>query len=269
MTMFRARALPATLVVAAVLTAAAASTGCDIVTADFKSKETAEWRKTYELQPSGRVEVSNVNGRIDVEPSQDNKVEVFAEKTARGATSAAAKQALDRIQIVEDASPSAVRIETKLQRSGGLFDHGGLEVRYTVRVPPGAEVRFSTVNGGIALAGLKGRVKAETTNGGIKARDVSGQIDASTTNGGVEVELTKLSEGGAKLGCTNGGIKLQLPSDSKATISASIVNGGITTDGLQLETTESTRRRLEARLNGGGPRIELEGTNGGIRIASR
>jgi hypothetical protein len=32
---------------------------------------------------------------------------------------------------------------------------------------------------------------------------------------------------------------------------------------------ESSKRRLEARLNGGGPQIELSGTNGGIRIASR
>jgi hypothetical protein len=268
MTTIRTRALPATLIVAAVL-AAAASAGCDIVTADFKTKETAEWRKTYQLQPGGRVEVTNVNGRIDVEPSQGNSVEVIAQKSARGATSEAAKQALDRIQITEDASPAGIRIETKLQRTGGLFNHGGLEVSYTVRVPAGAEVRFSTVNGGIDLAGLTGRIKAETTNGGIKARDVTGAIDASTTNGGVDVELAQLAEGGAKLGCTNGGIKLHLPSDSKATISASIVNGGITTNGLQLETTESTRRRLEGRLNGGGARIELEGTNGGIRIESR
>ena len=34
-----------------------------------------------------------------------------------------------------------------------------------------------------------------------------------------------------------------------------------------LETTESSRRRLVGRLNGGGPRSGLEGTNGGITIA--
>jgi DUF4097 and DUF4098 domain-containing protein YvlB len=257
------------LLAAVVVVSATAAAGCDLVTADFKSKETAQWHKTYELQPGGRIEIQNVNGRIDVEPAQGNTVDVTAEKTARGATPEAAKQALQRIEIVEDASPSSVKIETKVQRSGGIFDHSGGEVRYTVRVPAGAEVRFSTVNGGIELAGLSGRIQAETTNGGIKARDVSGQIDASTTNGGVEVELARISDGGAKLGCTNGGIKLRLPADVKADISASIVNGGITTNGLQLETTESTRRRLEARLNGGGPRIALEGTNGGIRIESR
>ena len=73
---------------------------------------------------------------------------------------------------------------------------------------------------------------------------------------------------GATLSCTSGGIKLMLPSDAPATISASITSG-IDTAGLSLKPTEITRRRLEARLNGGGPVIRIGGTNGGIRIASR
>ena len=139
-----------------------------------------------------------------------------------------------------------------------------------MKVPASAEVKFSTVNGGIELTGLKGRITAEATNGGIKAHDVSGAIDASTTNGGVEVDLAQLPESGVKLGCTNGGIELRLPSSAKATISARIVNGGIDTSGIQIEQTgESSRHSLEGRMNGGGPRIDLEGTNGGIRISGR
>ena len=139
-----------------------------------------------------------------------------------------------------------------------------------VKVPPSLEVRLTTVNGGIELSGLKGKVTAEATNGGVKARDISGAIDASTTNGGVEVDLADVADSGIKLGCTNGGIRLRLPTTAKATISARITNGGIDTDGINVETSgEASRRHLEGRLNGGGPRIELEGTNGGIRIGAR
>ena len=130
-------------------------------------------------------------------------------------------------------------------------------------------MRFTTVNGGIELFGLTNRIKAETTNGGITARNVSGAIDAATTNGGVDVDLTKVAGGGVTLGCVNGGIKLRLPADAAATISASVANGGVDAEGLKLDTTESTRRSLEARMNGGGPSIKIEGTNGGIKIAAR
>jgi hypothetical protein len=79
-----------------------------------------------------------------------------------------------------------------------------------------------------------------------------------------------MPEGGVKLDCTNGGINLRLPRDAKATISARISNGGISQGDLSIETTgESSRRRLEGRLNGGGPRIDIEGTNGGITLAGR
>jgi DUF4097 and DUF4098 domain-containing protein YvlB len=252
-----------------VLLAAMASTGCDIVTADFKHSQTAEWRKTYELKPGGRVEIRNINGKIEVEPSTGNAVEIVALKTAKGASEEAAKEALERVTIVEVSSPSEIRIETKLQRTHGWLGMQSGSVKYTVRVPAAVEGAFSTVNGGVELRGLTGRVSAETTNGGVVARDVSGTLEAVTTNGGVDVELARVGEGGAKLECTNGGIKLRLPADARASISASITNGGISTDGLQLETLESSRRRLEARLNGGGPPIRISGTNGGITIGQR
>jgi DUF4097 and DUF4098 domain-containing protein YvlB len=269
--MSRRRARGAVLALPVLIVASAAATACDIALSDFKQKETATWRKTYDLQPGGRLEISNVNGKIDVEPSGGNAVEVVAEKSARAASAEAAKEALGRVAIEERVSPDNVRLETKIQRqSGGLFNHTSQEVHYIVKVPAALEVRFSTVNGGIELMGLKGRIHAETTNGGIKAHDISGPIDATTTNGGIEVELTQVAEPGVKLGCTNGGIELKLPEDARATISARVANGGINTEGVRIETLgESTRRRLDGRMNGGGPKIDIEGTNGGIRIASR
>lgn len=247
-----------------------ASTGCDIVTADLRSEETAEWRKTYQLSPTGRVEISNVNGKIDVQPGEGNTVEIVALKKAKGASPEAAKAALERISIEETASADQVKVDTKLARGGGgLFNGGSLQVEYRVKVPAGAEVKFTTVNGGIDVAGLKGRINAETTNGGVHARDVTGQIQASTTNGGLDIDLARMPEGGVKLECTNGGIKLRLPRDAKATISARITNGGISQGDLLIETTENSRRRLDGRLNGGGPRIDIEGTNGGITLAGR
>lgn len=249
----------------------AASAACDIAMAEHKEQETSEWRKTYELQPGGRIEIGNINGRIDVRPGEGNAVEVVARKIARGATREAARDALGRIEIKEESSPSLVKIDTKLQRgNGGLFGGGSLQVEYALRVPQNRDLRVSTVNGGVEIEGVAGRVSAEATNGGIRARDISGQIEATTTNGGVEVDLAKMPEGGVKLECTNGGIKLRLPSDARASITARVTNGGIETSGLTIETAgDKTSRRLDGRMNGGGPRIELEGTNGGIRISSR
>jgi hypothetical protein len=243
--------------------------GCDIVTA--RSQETAEWHKTYQLAAGGRVEINDVNGKIEVEPSTGNTVDVTAIKKGRGGSPDAAKAALERVTIVEDVSPSRIRIDTKWPNLSGMMFHGGsVQVEYRVKVPAGAEVKFTTVNGGIDITGLQGRITAETTNGGVTTHSVGGQLEASTTNGGLDIDLSRVPEGGVKLDFTNGGLSLRMPRDAKATIAASITNGGISSGDLPIEATgENTRRRLEGRMNGGGGRIQIDGTNGGITLSGR
>jgi hypothetical protein len=257
------RALPVTAILPLLLLW---SSGCDVARAGFQHTETAEWRKTYELQPGGRVEIRNVNGAIEVQAGTGNSVEVVAKKSARGANAEDAKRNLERLEIVEQSDSSSVRVETK--PSGSWFGGHG-SITYVVRVPGGGRLHFSTVNGGVELSGVSGEITAETTNGGVRAYNVSGSITATTTNGGVEVDLAQLGEQGARLECTNGGVAIRLPADARASISASVSNGGITTSGLNLDTTDSSRRRLEAKLNGGGVPVKLEGVNGGIRISAR
>ena len=251
--------------------ALALSAGCDIAMADFAEKETAEWRKSYELSPGGRVEIGNVNGRIKVQTGEGNTVEVVALKIAKAANVDAAKQTLGRIEIRESSSPDGVKVDTHFDReASSMFRHSNWQVEYTVRVPVSANVKLSTVNGGVEVTGVSGRVVAEATNGGVIARGISGTIEASTTNGGVDVELAKVDQGGAKLECTNGGIVLALPNDSAATVSARVTNGGIDTGGLSIMSRgENSRRRLDGDLNGGGPRISMECTNGGIELRKR
>ena len=87
MRMMSRRARAAALVLPVLLVASA---GCDLAMAQHKQKETAEWRKSYELQPGATLEISNVNGKIDVQPASGNIVEILAVKTAKAASSDAA-----------------------------------------------------------------------------------------------------------------------------------------------------------------------------------
>ncbi len=248
------------------------ASGCDLAMAHHGQSASADWRKTWDLPPDGRVEIRNVNGKIDVQTSAGGAVEVVAHKTASAGSVGAAQEALGRIEIAEEASAGGIRLETKMPKNtgGGLFSRVSQQVNYVVKLPAGAEVVMRTVNGGITLEGLSGRVEAQTTNGAVKARNISGPISAATTNGGVEVDLERLAEGGVTLSCTNGGIRLRLPSDAKATLSARVTNGGVSMDGLTLDKSgDNNRRRLEGRLNGGGAPVRIEGTNGGISIIAR
>lgn len=253
-----------TLVV--LLALGSAGGGCDVAHMHLTGRATDTWTRTYPLAPGGQIEILNTNGKIDVEGADVEQVEVRAERTARAATDDAARDVLTRVGIKEDVTPEHIRLETG--RMEGLTIGISYEVAYSVRAPRGAIVRVTNTNGQVTTTGMTGQVFANTTNGGVRAREMSGELSARSTNGGVDVELAALTAR-VSLQTTNGGVSLVVPDDAKADLSASCTNGGISVSGLKLETTESTRRRVEGKLNGGGALIDLRTTNGGIRVRSR
>ncbi|HEY3884591.1 MAG TPA: DUF4097 family beta strand repeat-containing protein [Vicinamibacterales bacterium] len=247
------------------------ATGCDLMTAGMRSEATDQWHTTLKLEPNGRLDVTNINGKISVEPSSDATIDVTATKKAHGASDDAAKDALKRITIdATTVSSTHVTIETKIPKTNGISFGGSSEVDYEIKVPAGAELHLSTVNGTVEVTGEQGAVHAETTNGSVKLYNVAGQVQAETVNGSVSADLARVADAGAKLECVNGSVKLTLPKDTKATLSADVTNGGIDTGGLTFEAADgNTRRHFEGRLNGGGARISLETTNGGISVAGK
>lgn len=245
--------------------AAAALAGC-VGNFGLNGRASDEWTRTYPLSPGGEVDVGNTNGRIDVEGTDGNTVEVHAERIAKATTDGAAQELLPRIKIEEDARPG--RIDVHTARMSGIMLGASVEVRYRVRAPKNAKVHLTNANGLISVTDMSGTVEAHTTNGGVRGNALTGPVDASTTNGGVNVELASVTAD-VKLRTTNGGVTVLLPEDAKADIVATCTNGGISVSGVKMEITEQSRRRVEGRMNGGGARVELSTTNGGVRIRSR
>jgi hypothetical protein len=251
-----------------VLPLAVALAGCDVSLGNLSARATEEWTHTYPLTAGGEIRIINTNGRIDIEGVDGSTLEVRAERIAKGATDSAARELLPRIVIKETVSPDRVSLET--ERMSGIMIGAGFEVRYHVRAPKNALVNVTNTNGQVSVAGIGGKVVAHTTNGGVRGTALTGGVDARSTNGGVSIEMASVGPDRISLETTNGGVTLMLPEQAKATVSASCTNGGISVGSLDnFEVSEKSRRHLEGRLNGGGTEIELQTTNGGIRLRSR
>jgi hypothetical protein len=92
-----------------------------------------------------------------------------------------------------------------------------------------------------------------------------------TVNGGVRIGFGRPldGEGEVSLESVNGGVEVSLMPESKASVVARVTNGGIRHDGLPFtQTGEQSRRRFEGTLNGGGTRVSVETTNGGVRLSN-
>jgi hypothetical protein len=226
-----------------------------------------EWSRSYEIEPGGQLEIINVNGRITAEAGDGPVTEVRAERTARATSDEAARELLGQLDMREETSSSRVRVEVRAPRMSG---RGGHELRWTIKVPKGVNVDLRTVNGGVRLTGLHGEIRARSTNGGVTGKNLTASsLDASVTNGGMEIELASLpSTGTFDMKTVNGGVTLTLPGDARADVTARCTNGGISVSGLELQLEgEQSRRRVSGKLNGGGARVTVETTNGGVRVS--
>jgi hypothetical protein len=253
---------------ALLLTLSAALAGCDMSVGHLMGRATDEWTHHYSLSRGGEIRIVNTNGRIEVEGVDGTDVEVRAERVARAATDAGARELLPRIAIKEDVSPARVSIET--ERMSGLMIGAAFEVRYHVRAPKAAVVNVSNTNGTIVLTALDGKVVARTTNGSVSAKSLTGGVEARTTNGALNIDLASTGTDRISMHTTNGSVTVMLPDTAKADLSASWTNGGINVSpDLKVEVSEKSRRRFEGRMNGGGTPIELQTTNGGIRVRPR
>ena len=245
-----------------------ALSACNASLGGLTARASDEWTRTYPLAANGEIQITNGNGNIDVEGVEGAMVDVRAERIARAATDAAARELLPRIHIKEDIAPNRVAIET--ERLSGIVIGVSIEVKYHVRVPRMALVRSRTTNGEVTASALAGRLVATTTNGAITGRDLNGGVEARAVNGPVTIHMRSLGDGLIELRTVNGALELTLPENAKANLSANATNGVIDTSGLVLDLMgEQTRRRVRGRLNGGGTPIELTTTNGPIRVAAR
>ncbi len=245
------------------------ASGCDVVFQGMNAKASDEWKRTYKLAEGGEFQLINPVGSIEIAPSSDaTTVEVVAERHARGASEQAAKQELNRIRITEEATPTSVHIQVLRgsSDSGLHLGGGGQDVAFKVKLPKNATLKLESRVGEIRLTGLAGNVRIDNANGDIVGEEMSGPIRAATRNGNVRFAVTSVQADGIRLDSTNGVVELRLPANSKATVSARWVNGAFETDGVKLEG-ERERRRFEGTLNGGGPRIEMNTTNGVVKIS--
>lgn len=226
---------------------------------------TDTWTKSYPVSAAATLEVLETNGKINVTAGVGDQIRVTAVKHAKGATEEAAKAALKEMTIKETATADRVSLDSSA--GSGLSIGHSRWVDYEVTVPRGASVMLKTTNGGVRVRDVGGLVQIETTNGEIDAAGLTHGADITTTNGQITLDMAAIGAPGVRCKLSNGEITVRLPRDAAVNISARVSNGIVEAENLPIEDTE--RRRIDTTMNGGGPEIRLEATNGRIRLVGR
>jgi len=209
---------------------------------------------------SGRLEVDGgVNGGVSIKGANRNDILVRAKVQANEDDEADSRR-----------MAAAIHVETaggRVAATGPTEGRHGWSVSYEVFVPQHIDLVLHTHNGGIAIAGVKGRMEFDATNGGVSLADLAGSVEGHTTNGGLSVRLASDHWDGDRcdVSTTNGGVTIRVPSNYSAHLETGTVNGGLKID-FPVTVQGEISRHLEMDLGSGGHLVRATTTNGGVRI---
>jgi len=127
---------------------------------------------------------------------------------------------------------------------------------------------LKTSNGHIHAENISGSLEAETSNGGIKARlatSPTSPIKLISSNSPIELTMEKAPQSDIRAETKNSSITLHLPSDTSAKVIADTSNSSIETDFAV--SGDKDKHHLSGTIGAGGHNIELNTSNGHIRIS--
>jgi len=127
-------------------------------------------------------------------------------------------------------------------------------------------VEVKTSGGSISIGRVSGEVKAHTSGGGISVEEVMGTINATTSGGSVSAYISQQPKADCSLRTSGGTIKVKLAEGLRMNIDAKTSGGRVRTEFPVTVKGEISKKRLQAKINGGGPELYLRTSGGGIKI---
>ncbi len=240
---------------------------------NVKLEETEKFAQSYPFDTNGTVSVSNVNGSITIEASDDPQIKLEVVKIGDS------RETLADVEVKIEARQNTFRLETDYGgwKKGGnnWINHRKLEVNVVnirMTVPRTAALNeIETVNGSVTVADFTGYTKISAVNGDVRATNLRGNSNLSTVNGKVEADFQTLEAvQKISLETVNGQVHLTMPTDADATLRADTLNGEITNDfGLLVRKGQYVGKDLYGKLGSGATGIKLSSVNGELSVKHR
>lgn len=218
-------------------------------------------RKSFQLSPGARVEVSGINGRVKIETSDTTAAEVRIERTGPS------QEVLNRRKITIDSTSSALTIRGEKGDGSFLSRMFGSSPReqVTLRLPRQISLVAEGVNGAVTVAEIDGPVELHGINGKVDIAQASGSAEFQGINGNISVGLKQLDKG-IDIHGINGNIELRLSDSVNADLAAHGMNGNVTSDLPNVVVDKSHHGSYSAQIGSGGKPISASGINGNIRL---
>ncbi len=229
---------------------------------DSEGDAREETRKSFELSPGARVEVSGINGAVKIETADVKVADVYVERIGKSA------EALSRRKITIESTPDSLKIHGEKGDAGFLSNLFGAKPseRVTLKLPRQVALVTEGVNGSLTVGEIDGPVEVHGINGRVEVARATGSAEFEGINGNISVALNQIGKDGVRINGVNGNIELRLGEGVSAELEAHGMNGNVVSDLPDFVLEKAKHGTYRARVGTGGSSISANGINGNIRL---
>jgi len=130
----------------------------------------------------------------------------------------------------------------------------------------GGNLEIKSSGGSLETHRVGGTLYARTSGGGITIGDARGAIDAETSGGSIRASLSAQPRGDSRLSTSGGSITVALAPAIGVDLDAHTSGGGVNSDLPITVMGKVSDDSLNGKLNGGGPKLVLRSSGGGIHV---
>ena len=219
-----------------------------------------EIRKTYQLQPNGNIDVSGIEGSVEVETTSVNTVELHFVREAKTQTD----YDCETINIEDSPANLTVRHTTKKEPQCRVIQ---AREQLKLVVPRSAHLAFSHIEGGFSVGVTDGFLRLSWIEGAVHVGQTRA-ADISWVESGLSLNVAQVGTEGINVHHIEGPVELGVAEKVNAELRVGRHSGKVQVAIPNAQTIKAGQRDYQLQLGSGGAQISISAIEGDINIRS-
>jgi hypothetical protein len=247
-------------------------TGCANITSAFLTSNTfiadailqdeqdypvrKEIRQTFQLSPNGVVDVSGIEGSVEVETTDGNTVEISFVREARTQIDFDCES----ISVQQSADKIVIRHHTKKEKQCSVIQ---AREHLKLSVPRSVNLTFKDIEGGFTVGSTEGFLQLNNIEGVVKI-EMAQAAEIGSVESNLSLNVGEVNARGININNIEGAVELGVKKNLNADLK--IDSSNVQIDIPNSQSSAFGRKNYQLQLGAGGKSISISNIEGGVKI---
>lgn len=223
---------------------------------EWQTPEREELHQTYQLSAGAHVEISDIDGPIEIETTDGNTADVKI-------ISYSSNNSGHKLTIENTPSMLSVRGNASSINMGEGQRH-----RVALKLPRRIDLTINHARDSVRVDEIDGPIKLNGVSGRVSVAQASGSADVSDVSGSVNLFMSQIGGRGVRISNVSGKVTLRFMDELNANLQTQGIKGKVYVELPNVSVEgEMSRTDFRARVGTGGAPVNISDVSGSVRLA--